>query len=149
MKKTIDPARLEILKIARELVINEYIDRRAQEHNEWLEKSAELWKTQRLALAYPVIPPYPTEKEIITRAVTLMEFLIVDDKESDIDQEEDLSKESFREEFRDEAADSKLSEVEIEKELDGSLQDNSSLNSNLPLIMKRIQDVKSYISNKN
>jgi hypothetical protein len=143
MKKIIDPSRLEILKIARELVINEYIDRRAQEHNEWLEKSAELWKTQRLALAYPVIPPYPTEKEIIARAVTLMEFLIVDDKESD------LSEESYKEEFENEVEISKLSDVEIEEELNVSLQDNSSLNSNLPLIMKRIQDVKSYISNKN
>jgi hypothetical protein len=115
MKKTIDPARLEILKIARELVINEYIDRRAQEHNEWLEKSAELWKTQRLALAYPVIPPYPTEKEIIARAVTLMAFLIVDDKESDADQQVDLSEEPPVEEFRDEVEVSKLSEDEIEE----------------------------------
>lgn len=66
---------LEILKIAKELVINEHIDRRAEIHNRWLVESEYLWKTRKLRLAYPSIPPYPTEIDIVLRAKTLMEFL--------------------------------------------------------------------------
>lgn len=65
----------EILRIAKELVINEYVDRRAHVHNQWLVESDHLWKSQRLRLAYPPIPPYPTEKEVVERAKTLLAFL--------------------------------------------------------------------------
>lgn len=70
-----DLINLEILKIARELVINEHTDRRANLHNQWLVDSDRLWRTNRKRLAYPEIPPYPTEKEILERAKVLMGFL--------------------------------------------------------------------------
>lgn len=66
---------LELLRMARELVINEYIDRRAQDHNKWLIESDHLWRTQRLRLAYPDFPPYPNEHDIIERAKRLSEFV--------------------------------------------------------------------------
>lgn len=65
----------EILRIAKEIVINEYVDRRAHVHNQWLVESDFLWKSQRLRLAYPPIPPYPTEQEVVERAKTLLAFL--------------------------------------------------------------------------
>lgn len=70
-----DLINLEILKIARELVINDHTDRRANLHNRWLIESDKLWRTKRMKLAYPEIPPYPTEKEILDRARTLIDFL--------------------------------------------------------------------------
>ena len=75
MSKSYDPIALEILKMARELVINEYTDRRAQDHNKWLADFEVVWKNNRIRLPYPDIPPYPTETEIVTRAQTLMKFL--------------------------------------------------------------------------
>lgn len=75
MSKGYDPIALEILKMARELVINEYTDRRAQDHNKWLADFEVVWKNNRVRLPYPDIPPYPTETEIVTRAQTLMRFL--------------------------------------------------------------------------
>jgi hypothetical protein len=75
MSKDIDPFTFEILKIAKELVINEYTDRRAEQHNKWLVESEHLWRTQRLRLAYPTIPPYPTEEDIIARATLMLEFV--------------------------------------------------------------------------
>lgn len=70
-----DLINLEILKMARELVINEHTDRRANLHNQWLLESDKLWRTSRIRLSYPEIPPYPTESEILERAKSLMEFL--------------------------------------------------------------------------
>jgi hypothetical protein len=75
MAKSHDPVALEILKIARELVINEYTDKRAQDHNKWLANSDVAWKSNRIRLPYPDIPPYPTEKEIVSRAQVLMNFI--------------------------------------------------------------------------
>jgi hypothetical protein len=75
MDNNIDPITFEILKIAKEIVINEYTDLRAEQHNKWLIESEYLWKTQRLRLAYPPIPPYPNEKDIVFRASLLLEFV--------------------------------------------------------------------------
>ena len=67
--------RLEILKMARELVINEYIDRRAQDHNLWVAQSDELMRTRGFKLQYPAFPPYPTESDIIAKADSLVKFM--------------------------------------------------------------------------
>lgn len=75
MKDDYDLILLEILKISRDLLVNEYIDRRAQDHNRWLIDSEHLWKTQRLRLAYPDFPPYPNDLEILNRAQRLLEFV--------------------------------------------------------------------------
>ena len=66
---------LEILRMAKDIVINEHTDRRAQLHNKWLVDSDRLWKTKKLKLAYPTIPPYPTEGDIVLRAQSLFAFL--------------------------------------------------------------------------
>lgn len=71
----IDPVKLEILKMVKDLVLSEHQDRRAQDHNRWLAESEQTWRTQRSRLPYPTIPPYPTEKEIINRAQEVLEFL--------------------------------------------------------------------------
>jgi hypothetical protein len=75
MNDQYDPIALEILKMARELVLNEYTDKRAQDHNKWLADFEVVWKNNRIRLPYPDIPPYPTEKEIVRRAQVLMDFL--------------------------------------------------------------------------
>ena len=74
---------MEILRMARELVINEHTDKRAQMHNEWVAQSDYLWKTKKQKLAYPPIPPYPTEAEILLRAKTLIGFLKHDEEVAD------------------------------------------------------------------
>ena len=68
-------SRLELLRMSREMVINEHVDRRAELHNKWVNESEELWKTKRQRLAYPSIPPYPTEKDILERAKALLDFI--------------------------------------------------------------------------
>jgi len=68
-------SRLELLRMARELVINEYIDKRAQDHNRWLSEADVAWRTRGIKLAYPPFPHYPTEVDIVTRATALGEFL--------------------------------------------------------------------------
>ena len=70
-----DTTLLEVLKLARDLVINEHTDRRAHIHNQWVFDSEFLLKTKRVRLQYPPIPPYPTEAHIIERAQSLMDFL--------------------------------------------------------------------------
>ena len=67
--------RLEALKIAREIVMSDYTNRRADLHNQWLFESDNLWKTQRVRLSYPSIPPYPTETEIVERAKLMIDFV--------------------------------------------------------------------------
>jgi hypothetical protein len=75
VNKKYDPIALDILKMARELVLNEYTDKRAQDHNKWLADFETVWKNTRVRLPYPDIPPYPTETEIVKRAQVLMDFI--------------------------------------------------------------------------
>lgn len=70
-----DNIKLELVKIARDLCFNEYTDRRAQLHNKWLVESEHLWRTQRLRLAYPDMPVYPGEADIMTRAEKLYAYI--------------------------------------------------------------------------
>jgi hypothetical protein len=70
-----DEKRLEILKMARELVINEHTDRRAELHNQWLVQSERMWAMHRQRVPYPSIPPYPTEEIILERAILLLRFV--------------------------------------------------------------------------
>jgi hypothetical protein len=72
--------KLELLRMARELVINEYIDKRAQDHNAWLAQADVVWRNQGVRLAYPTFPQYPTEVDILTRARALNTFLSAEDQ---------------------------------------------------------------------
>lgn len=70
-----NPIRMEVLRMARDLVINEHTDRRAELHNRWLVQSEKMWQAHRQRVAYPSIPPYPTESEILERARSLLRFI--------------------------------------------------------------------------
>lgn len=70
-----DKVKLELIRIARDLCFTEYTDRRAQVHNKWLVESEHLWRTQRLRLAYPDMPEYPSEADIMNRAERLFEYV--------------------------------------------------------------------------
>lgn len=74
MSQTPGPEQWEILKMARDIVINEYTDRRAQLHNQWITQSQQA-KQRGQSVPYPDIPAYPTEEQIVARAQTLMKFL--------------------------------------------------------------------------
>lgn len=67
--------RLEIIKMARELLNEEYINRRAQDHNKWLVESDRIWKLHRINLPYPPFASYPTDEEIVAKATVLYEFV--------------------------------------------------------------------------
>lgn len=72
---TRDEIRLEVLKLAQQLVTNQYVDERANLHNEWVAQSDELWRTRKLKLAYPPIPSYPTSTDVCNCAITLLNFI--------------------------------------------------------------------------
>lgn len=81
MSEKIVLTKMELLKMARELVINEYIDQRAQDHNKWLTDAELAWKTKGVNLPYPSFPVYPTEVDILSRATVLNTFLSQDSEE--------------------------------------------------------------------
>ena len=53
--------KLEVLKMARELLNEEYINRRAEDHNRWIAECDVAWKTKGIKLAYPPFAPYPCQ----------------------------------------------------------------------------------------
>ena len=67
--------KLELLRMSRELLNEEYINRRAEDHNKWVADADLAWKTQGIKLPYPPFAPYPKESEIVTKALTLFNFL--------------------------------------------------------------------------
>jgi hypothetical protein len=67
--------RLEILRMAKEILFNEYIDKKAQLHNQWLADSETAWRTRRMRLPYPIFPAFPDNEMIIARAIQLEKYL--------------------------------------------------------------------------
>ena len=73
--------KFEILKMARQLVHDEYINKRAEEHNRWVAQNAYAIRTTRKGIPYPPFARHPTEADIVARARTLYQF--VTDSETD------------------------------------------------------------------
>lgn len=67
--------RLELLKMARELLNEEYINRRAEDHNKWVADCDVARSKNELRVPYPPFAPYPSETEIVAKAVTLYNFV--------------------------------------------------------------------------
>jgi hypothetical protein len=87
--------KLELLKMARQLLNEEYINRRAEDHNAWLANCDEAWRTRRVKLPYPPFAPYPTEEQIVAKALTLYNFINPDDGKNDTNEQPKLSEQEI------------------------------------------------------
>lgn len=77
MQKNLSPyeVRLELLKMAKDMLVEEYYGKRDQISNEWSLK-ADIAKIHGTEVpAHPGFPQYPTEVEIISKASTLNGFV--------------------------------------------------------------------------
>ena len=63
--------RSELLTQARVLVNKEYITRRAEQHQHWIANSESSWRTNGALLPYPAGILYPSEDEIVAKALEL------------------------------------------------------------------------------
>lgn len=61
----------ELLKTARHLLQQEYANARAVQYQQWLAGSKTSWSTNGSLLPYPTGPLYPTEAEIVSKALEL------------------------------------------------------------------------------
>ena len=67
--------RLELLKMAKEMLTEEYYGKRDQISQDWQVK-VESAKIHGQAIPeHPALPPYPTENEVITKAQSLNGFV--------------------------------------------------------------------------
>lgn len=71
MEATTLPSRLDILAMARELVLDEFEDRREQLLDRWLLESQMYWNNYHVTLPYPDLPDYPGWAEIVAKAQVL------------------------------------------------------------------------------
>jgi len=74
---------VEILKLAREQLVSEFIAQRAEDHLQWLRDVDEAWRTKGALLPYPIPPLYPSETDILARAIELSKTLLVSDPSVD------------------------------------------------------------------
>lgn len=66
---------VKLLEMAKELLMLEYHDKKAQDHNRWLIESERAWRVSRTKLEHPSFPPFPTEALILEKANSLMNFV--------------------------------------------------------------------------
>ncbi len=71
--------RFELLKIARELLNEDYINRRAEDHNKWVAENEESWRTIRRHVPYPPFAQYPSDESIVRAASNLYNFIYRDE----------------------------------------------------------------------
>ena len=68
-----NPSNAELLKIATDIVMSEYVTKKNDVHEKWIVESLYLWQSQGVRMAYPQLPPYPSSKDIVERAKALRE----------------------------------------------------------------------------
>ena len=67
--------RFEVLKIARDLLNEQYLAQRTDTHSRWLAESEAKYKQTGELLPYPASPPYPSESDIINKATSLYKYV--------------------------------------------------------------------------
>ena len=63
--------RAEMLTIAKQMLIQEFTAMKGINHQQWLRDSQISWKTKGILIAYPHTKLFPTEQEVVTRALEL------------------------------------------------------------------------------
>jgi hypothetical protein len=77
--------KFELLKIAREMLNEEYLNKRAEDHNRWIAAN-DLAKLQnRLRVPYPPFVPFPTEADILYKARALYAFVYDETEEETVE----------------------------------------------------------------
>ena len=71
--------RLELLKMARDLLNENYINKRAEDHNKWVVENDAMWRTWRRQAPYPPFAEYPTDEDIVKAARNLYKFIYEED----------------------------------------------------------------------
>jgi hypothetical protein len=61
----------ELVKRARQILVQEFTAMRNQQHQQWLRDSADNWKNKGILIAYPPAKMYPTEQEVVDKALDL------------------------------------------------------------------------------
>lgn len=72
--------RMEILRMARQMLNEQYINRRAEDHNRWLAEADVVWRTKGMRLPYPPFAPYPTEEQVLAKAQELLKFVLTEEE---------------------------------------------------------------------
>jgi hypothetical protein len=75
MSKTPFEIRLELLKMAKEMMEQDYFAKRDKISNEWHSSVEMHSKLNMTPPEYPELPPYPSEQEIIDKAQALNNFI--------------------------------------------------------------------------
>ncbi len=65
---------LEVLKIARDMLMDEYVERVDQMEQRWSAESALYWRAYQRIIPYPTMPAPPTVEDILEKAQMLLEF---------------------------------------------------------------------------
>ena len=60
-----------LLKKAKQILLQEYAAIRTQQHQQWIRDSETSWRTNGILMAYPPGKIYPTDQEIIEKALEL------------------------------------------------------------------------------
>ena len=63
--------RMEMLKLARHLLNDEFLKQRASAYTQWTTDSDHAWKTQGVKLPFPPVPAMPSEADVVARALQL------------------------------------------------------------------------------
>ena len=75
MSKTPFEIRLELLRMAKEMLEADYFSTKDKLQNEWQIKVSRANETNEPLPQYPIIPPFPTATEVIGKAMTLNIFV--------------------------------------------------------------------------
>ena len=63
--------KIELIKKARQQLNQEYLDQRTKDYTNWEIACDLAWKTNGTKLAFPPIPAFPTEDDVVARALVL------------------------------------------------------------------------------
>jgi hypothetical protein len=78
MSKELTASKIELLNMAREQLVKEYLEKRVEDHSQWINDADDAWRSKGVWLAYPPMPAYPSQADILLKATELSKIIGAD-----------------------------------------------------------------------
>jgi hypothetical protein len=94
MTKEFKLSKPELLKLASDILVKDYLEKRTKDHAQWIVNADTAWKNNNTWLPCPTMPAYPSSAEIILKAEELNKSINGESKSTIETEKEQLPEET-------------------------------------------------------
>ena len=108
--------RIELLKLARHMLNEQYLKDRADAYVQWSAQSDQVWKEQGVKLPFPPTPSMPSEADIVAKALELYNHINAPKQQEQVAKEEPVEEKTPETKIEEKTPEPKIEEKTPEPE---------------------------------